>query len=73
MKAKDLIKRLCIAGLVEGSVHSGDSIKKANYKVLEGRVSSKKEYFYMFRQIGYNDYTAKVETNHGSIVYLYAL
>lgn len=72
MKAKELLKTLCRSGMVDGSIHTGESIIDSNFKVLEGRVFPNKEYFYSFKELGLI-HNAMIKTNQGSIVYLYSI
>lgn len=73
MKAKELLKVLCKYGMAEGGIFIGKSILDANFRVLEGKVFPKVEYYYTFKQLCCEVHSAIIKTNQGSIVYLYSI
>lgn len=73
MKAKDILKALVKSGMVDFSIGTGETIKKAINTVLDGDMKNKKEYLYSFKDIGYINYDVKCLTIANEIVYLYEI
>ena len=71
MKAKELIKNLVKSGMIPGDIVTKEKV--SDFKVVEGKLISGKEYFYTFKKVGYMQPNVIMLTTCSGYVYLYQI
>lgn len=71
MKAKELLRCLVKSGMLSGEIVTKDML--SDWKVIDGKLISGKEYFYTFEKVAYINHSVIMETPCFEKVYLYQI